>query len=83
MVEDEAFVIFLRRVAMAVILRAINDLSSKKGSYRYNTARNFCLGTTKAWEDSRDIYCQLADIEPKKIRQEALRRINGAGTNII
>lgn len=73
---DENVCLFLRRLGNAIILRALNDLnSSKYGGYRFNTARNFCLGTTEKWKMSRNTYCELADIEEKKLERIAKKII--------
>jgi hypothetical protein len=73
---DENVCLFLRRLGNAIILRALNDLSSSKyGGYRFNTARNFCLGKG-IWKDSLLIWCECAEIEPIKVQKEAERRIN-------
>ena len=66
----------MRRVASAVILRALNDLRYQKGSYRYNSARNFCFGTTQGWKESRDLWCELAEVSPQKVIKTAEEIIN-------
>lgn len=76
MEEDERVVLFLRRVANAVILRALNDLRFPKDTYRFITARNFCLGVNKIWYSSLETWAQLADLDIQKIQKEARKRID-------
>ena len=76
MIEDEKTIIFLRRVANAVIIRSLKDLRYTKGTYRYNTARNFCFGLTEDWKESRDLWAELADVSPEKIIKKAEELIN-------
>ena len=76
MEEDERVVLFLRRVANAVILRALNDLRFQKDTYRFITARNLCLGVNKMWYSSHETWAQLADLDIQKIQKEARKRID-------
>ena len=71
MVEDEEMFLLIRRISVAVILRALCDLKKRKSTYIFRTARNFCLGTTKNWQMSRNLYCELADISVEKVIQTA------------
>ena len=56
--------------------QAIKDLSCDKDSYRFKTARNFCLGTSDGWAFSRKVWSDLADIEESKIKEKAKILIN-------
>jgi len=72
--ENDSF-IFLKKIAKALILRALLDLRFKKTSYRFITARNFCLGLG-VWRESLLTWCEVADIDYKLIQKKAEEYIN-------
>ena len=69
-----------RRLAQAVLASAVEDLRSKpspKGHYvqwllRVAEARSFLTDTTGPWAQSREMWCSLADICPRRLRTWAL-----------
>lgn len=74
--DEEAYE-FLKKVANAVILRAIKDLDYEEDTYRFRTARNFCLGVNEIWLDSLRLWCELAGVDEGKVKEYARERING------
>ena len=75
-VMEDVEYILLKRVASAVILQALKDLKCDRDSYRFKTARNFCLGTTPAWSDSLSLWCEFADVTAEKVKAKAKAIIN-------
>lgn len=74
--EENIESVLLKRIASAVILQAIKDLSCDRDSYRFKTARNFCLGTSDGWAFSRKVWSDLADIEESKIKEKSMEIVN-------
>lgn len=75
MLEEDVEELFLKRIANAVILRALCDLKSDKRTYRYISARNFCLGLG-GWYDSLLIWSELAGVEASQVIKKAEEIIN-------
>lgn len=73
--ENDSY-IFLQKIAKALILRALFDLKKNKKTYTYTTAKNFCLGVDKVWEDSLKTWCELANVSPKSVKHKAMEYIN-------
>ena len=80
MVENDNFDVFLRRLANAIILRALCDLKKDKDSYVFRTARNFCLGLSPAWSESLNLYCTIADVSEEMVKHKALEYIKNNKT---
>lgn len=74
--EENIESVLLKRIASAVILQAIKDLSCDRDSYRFKTARNFCLGTSPAWKESLLLWCEFADINPERVIKKAREIVN-------
>jgi len=72
--ENDSY-IFLQKIAKALILRALLDLRSKKTTYRFITARNFCLGKG-VWGESLKTWSELANVDFKLIQKKAKEYIN-------
>lgn len=71
MEENDVYGVFLKRLASAVILRALIDLKKKRETYTFTTARNFCLGVNDFWFDSLKVWCDLAGVDIEKVRKKA------------
>lgn len=80
--ENDVYWIFLRRVASALIIRALNDLRGNVETYRYKTAYNFCFGIG-VWESSLLLWSELADISPEKVKKIAKEIIDGKTAYIV
>lgn len=81
--RDDEYSIFFKRLASAIILRALNDLKGKKDTYRYITAYNFCFGIDDVWLDSLKLWSDLAETTPEKITNKAMEIVNGKSTNAL
>ena len=74
--EQEREMIAWQELAIAVIMQAWIDALHWRDSYNRQSARRFLTGQTKAWQESLESWCALANKDPKRLQRAARIRFS-------